>query len=426
MHRGANYCTLRGAITKANLTPDDDAVSVPAIRISLAGDLPQISAPLTIAGASARTTIIDGAQKVETVFFGGQSLLTLKDLAITGAKAAPANFQAGNGAVLTPLRVERVAIVDNQTFGLVARATTIVDSVIARNTGQGAGGILSAGPDVLRNSTVVDNTAVPGTDTPLVWGAGVVSIGGFLVIEHSTIARNHAAAGSAVIAAANLGALTQFTTAIAIRSSIVADGGGDNCGGGIASHGHNIDSDGSCGFAAAGDRSKVNAMLGPLANNGGPTDTVALLQGSPAIDAGGVCPATDQRGQTRLRGRTCDAGAFESLFTAALPATTNVDRTPPKLTVRGVARTMTRKAFRAGVKVRIGANEPDPRPSSHCCASRASRRSPPCSLRRAAGTRTVTLKPKHKLKGTGRVHVQLRVAAFDGAWVAPARRSASP
>jgi hypothetical protein len=51
-----------------------------------------------------------------------------------------------------------------------------------------------------------------------------------------------------------------------------------------------------------------------LANNGGPTDTQALLAGSPALDAGNnsTCLATDQRGVTRPQGPACDIGAFEA------------------------------------------------------------------------------------------------------------------
>jgi hypothetical protein len=53
--------------------------------------------------------------------------------------------------------------------------------------------------------------------------------------------------------------------------------------------------------------------LGPLANNGGPTLTMALLPGSPAIDAGNtsLAPATDQRGFPRPAGPAADIGAFE-------------------------------------------------------------------------------------------------------------------
>ena len=87
-----------------------------------------------------------------------------------------------------------------------------------------------------------------------------------------------------------------------------------------------MSSDLSCGSTRAGDRAGVDPQLGPLADNGGPTDTIALMAGSPAIDAGAACPATDQRGLTRAQGTTCDAGAFESAFTAP-PVVTHRRRT---------------------------------------------------------------------------------------------------
>jgi hypothetical protein len=56
------------------------------------------------------------------------------------------------------------------------------------------------------------------------------------------------------------------------------------------------------------------ALIGPLADNGGPTFTHALSPGSPAIDAANdaLCPATDQRGTNRPQGTHCDIGAYES------------------------------------------------------------------------------------------------------------------
>ena len=57
----------------------------------------------------------------------------------------------------------------------------------------------------------------------------------------------------------------------------------------------------------------ADPLLGPLQNNGGPTDTQALGAGSPAIDAGdpATCSATDQRGVARPQRARCDIGAFE-------------------------------------------------------------------------------------------------------------------
>ncbi|HEY3228182.1 MAG TPA: choice-of-anchor Q domain-containing protein, partial [Roseiflexaceae bacterium] len=83
--------------------------------------------------------------------------------------------------------------------------------------------------------------------------------------------------------------------------------------GAITSSGHNLSSDSSCGFTAGGDLQNTNPLLGPLAANGGPTPTHALLPGSPAFEAGTNtgCPATDQRGILRPQGIFCDIGAFE-------------------------------------------------------------------------------------------------------------------
>ena len=57
----------------------------------------------------------------------------------------------------------------------------------------------------------------------------------------------------------------------------------------------------------------IAPKLGPLADNGGPTRTHALLQGSPAIDAASTpdCPTTDQRGVVRPQGAACDIGSYE-------------------------------------------------------------------------------------------------------------------
>ncbi len=83
----------------------------------------------------------------------------------------------------------------------------------------------------------------------------------------------------------------------------------------LFSLGNNLDGDGTCNLAPGlGDLVSTDPRLGPLADNGGPTETHALLAGSPAIDAGSDdCPppATDQRGVARPDGAACDIGAFE-------------------------------------------------------------------------------------------------------------------
>jgi hypothetical protein len=101
---------------------------------------------------------------------------------------------------------------------------------------------------------------------------------------------------------------------------------GQDVSGAFISDGHNLIGvvNGSTGFGAAGDQlgnvgDPLDPMLAPLANNGGPTRTHALLAGSPAIDQGdnNGAPTTDQRGVSRPRdgdgngSRIVDIGAFE-------------------------------------------------------------------------------------------------------------------
>ena len=108
-----------------------------------------------------------------------------------------------------------------------------------------------------------------------------------------------------------------------LQNSIVANNAGGNCHGSIASVGYNLSSDHSCGFEGVGDLNNTDPNLGPLQNNGGPTETMALLPGSPAIDSGnptgckdssGNLLTTDQRGMPRRPEKGsggCDRGAYE-------------------------------------------------------------------------------------------------------------------
>jgi hypothetical protein len=98
---------------------------------------------------------------------------------------------------------------------------------------------------------------------------------------------------------------------------------GGNCGGTIISNGYNLSSDGTCNFNNTGDLNNTSPKLGQLGNHGGPTQTIPLLSGSPAIDAGnpngctdgnGHLLKTDQRGYPRPDKEDetgCDMGAYE-------------------------------------------------------------------------------------------------------------------
>jgi hypothetical protein len=106
---------------------------------------------------------------------------------------------------------------------------------------------------------------------------------------------------------------------IQLRNTIISDDGSRpnvfaDSDGTFVSQGHNLSSDNGSGFLTGpGDLTSTDPLLGPLQNNGGPTQTMALLAGSPAIDAGDNtgAPDTDQRGFARIVGGAIDIGAFE-------------------------------------------------------------------------------------------------------------------
>ncbi|HEU0011336.1 MAG TPA: choice-of-anchor Q domain-containing protein, partial [Verrucomicrobiae bacterium] len=185
------------------------------------------------------------------------------------------------------------------------------------------GGLYTAGAVLLVNCTVVANTALGGQGQASPSGNGeggglYNAAGGLLTLIHATVASNSASAGANgyPIGASRGGAIAAAGGAVSLRSTILASSlSASNCyGSGFVDEGHNLSSDASCSFTAPGSLNNTDPVLGPLADYGGPTPTMALLAGSPALDAAdpAFCPATDQRGTARPFGAGCDIGAFES------------------------------------------------------------------------------------------------------------------
>jgi hypothetical protein len=98
-----------------------------------------------------------------------------------------------------------------------------------------------------------------------------------------------------------------------LLNTLLATNTPSNCVGTIIDAGHNLSSDASGAFGGAGSLNNADPRLGPLADNGGPTLTLALLPGSPAIDAGDTAsaPGVDQRGVARPFSTAADIGAYE-------------------------------------------------------------------------------------------------------------------
>ena len=209
--------------------------------------------------------------------------------------------------------------------GLYNRGTALIrNSTITGNSALSAGGIQNfTGVLTLVNSTVSYNSA---------WfGGGIMDHQATTRISNSTIFENQASGGGGDAIAGQY----SLPGSMIIKNSVIASptrGRGDDCIYFVpVSRGHNIASDASCSLTGPGDLNNTNPMLGPLANNGGPTPTHLPLSGSPAIDAipVGACTdvsgnpvASDQRGVSRPQGAGCDVGSVDTSSDTTAPVIT--------------------------------------------------------------------------------------------------------
>ena len=186
----------------------------------------------------------------------------------------------------------------------------IYGSTISDNVGKIGGGIYNNGALVITNSTIYGNRGGSSTGS-----YGAVSNSGTLTLLNSTVANNVASFKGGIN-----GNITIYNSVVAGNTDTQPMSGSNptDVSGTVNSMGNNLISNtaGSSGWISS-DILNVDAKLAPLADNGGFTQTVALLADSPAINAGNNnnAPATDQRGFARIVGGIIDIGAFESAFT---------------------------------------------------------------------------------------------------------------
>ena len=204
----------------------------------------------------------------------------------------------------------------------------VAGSLLGNNTTNGGGLFNVDGTMSISNSTITNNSA----GAPLSRGGGLQVFSGTVNISNSTIANNTATRTGGGIE--NDGGTVRT---VRVAQSIVANNTPNNCSpfGFITDEGYNLESSTDCGFTASTDLQLTNPRLAALASNGGPTQTLALLDGSPAINKippGACAVATDQRGVSRPQGPACDMGAFEfRVPTLSLPTSPpTVDATSPQ------------------------------------------------------------------------------------------------
>jgi CSLREA domain-containing protein len=327
----AGDCTLREAI---NDPPLDGLILVPAGNYNITSQL-DVDNDMTISGAGARTTIIRLSPDVQDrvmLIEGGLDEVSISGVTITGGNSGGQQGGGINNQFDTILNVSDSAIVDNLgdagggiwSFGTL----NIHRSLIARNhavgeeTDANGGGIMvvnGSAVTTIDNTTVALNTA---RDTSNVGLGGGIYTAGNLDLNNVTIAENSAGAETFGLGGGlyqNFGGDIRSTVAV---NTLVARNAGSNCGGTVndpieSTNGLSDElAAPSCNTQPPGPPNLLVAdtRLGPLANNGGPTDTMGLLADSPGIDGGTAspCPATDQRGVARPQRVRCDIGAYEA------------------------------------------------------------------------------------------------------------------
>lgn len=362
-------CTLRAAIQEANALPGLDTISITSITCTLSragadedgaatGDL-DITDDLTITGVSPETSTIDGGGIDRVLHIHHETTVELTALTVQNGNGGD---NPGGGGVLNHGNLTLTnSIVSRNTVDVADGggilndgALTLVNSTVSGNVADdaekagGGGGISNLGTLTLTESTISDNrggddggglhqdhggtmtltaSTVSGNSAVTGHGGGLAIFSGDLTITNSTISGNRAGSNGGGIWIGGAG-LTMFNSTVSgncagvegggimnggtanIMNSILANGlCGGNCSGStnMIDGGGNLADDSTCGTVP----DTLSGFDVVLTDNGGPTMTHALLEGSTAIDAAMDCDlSTDQRGFLRNDG-LCDTGSFE-------------------------------------------------------------------------------------------------------------------
>jgi hypothetical protein len=349
-------CSLRQLVLYVEAHPfPPDTITVPPGTYTLSLGALTIDQSVSIDGAGANSTVIqepipsDRSSAGDRVFdIGAVSGGITPTVSLAGIEVAGGDANSANGFFGGDIRSSDVLTLTDDWItngfacsgggvGNSAGTLTIERSLISGNhaacAGGDSGGVENFGtpgsPD-LPGHLLIDDSTIAGNDARLV--GGVFSWNdpnNTLTVENSTIADNSGQDEPSGAARGAGGGVGLGDGVARVENTILAGNveitGGvttpTNCapGPGLTSLGRNIDSGTDCGLAETipgrADESDTNPLLGPLQNNGGPTMTMALGHGSPALDkvpaAGANCPSTDQRGVPRPQGVACDIGAFE-------------------------------------------------------------------------------------------------------------------
>lgn len=343
-------CTLRAAIAQANSTAEFDTItfSLPdASVITLTSGALQILQSVEIKGSGARNLTVRRSTASSTpnfrIFnvigppFNTNLTITVTISGLTATNGAGPGDPYGGGifnAGASTLNLVEVALKNNRgaNGAAVFNAGTVLNllrSTLNDNTAANSGGAIynSYGTVNIANSTIASNAAANGggifnsddnnntvlTLTNVTISNNDANIGGGVTNRRTALVRNAIIAGNTAHQNPDIYGVSDFTS---LGNNLI--GRSDLQVGFI---------NGISGDIVGTGAARVNPLLEPLRNNGGPTDTMALIPASPAVDAGNPCvvnsfcplfnpPApllTDQRDSSfpRLFGVSVDIGAYE-------------------------------------------------------------------------------------------------------------------
>jgi CSLREA domain-containing protein len=325
--------SLREAIAYANTDGVDSAITFDA----------------TVFAAPRKTITLNGSQ----LSLGNNGTVSITapaaGVTVSGANLSRVfSIDSGANVTLTGLNIVNGAVA-GAGGGLDNNGTlTISNCTISGNSANSGGGLANAGTLTLYSSTISGNHAI-GVAGGLFNSSGIADVTNCTFSDNSVDDHGGAIYNNATLTLLNctITANTSITAgglftsggAAHVTNSIIAGNTSQNVSGSLATNDHNL---------LSGD-----PKLGPLANNGGPTQTHALLYGSPAIDTGDTTLATDQRGVARPQGSADDIGAVEVQAIYSISGYIRVGNVTP---VSGVSVQLSTASGAAGTPVTTDAN----------------------------------------------------------------------
>ncbi|HEX2640959.1 MAG TPA: choice-of-anchor Q domain-containing protein, partial [Pyrinomonadaceae bacterium] len=341
-------CTLREAIADANFVPGSDSINFQAGlngTVTLTGGALFITSDITINGPGARILSVSGGGASRVFVTTGSNVTArISGLTVTGGNAQPiligATLIGDGGGILNAngatLNLSDVNISGNSATslggGIATRSilgttsvTFITRSLISGNSALAGGGgisnIATAGIVSSAVTSVTDSTVT--LNNTVAEAGGISNVGGTVNLVNDTITHNASTlTGGGIVNVAGvlgLGVTNLRNTIVAFNNAVIVGGNlslSDDALGVFNSLGNNLlgnNLNAEASFQASvfvgvtpvpnvnGDivgsvsvgTLVIDPKLGPLANNGGPTDTRAVLAGSPALNRGNNCVQTD-------------------------------------------------------------------------------------------------------------------------------------